>query len=411
MIEKLRVRNFRCLRDVEVPLGPLNFLVGPNNTGKSSFLEAVGILCQLAAGTDVNQVFRERTPQAEGHDRRGHALGRNLTNGDSAAHLEYECTASWDSAKRQPRVAQYSLGIGLHGVAAGGSGGTADILLERLEVSACKQVVLRLEVPKRPGTEVEFYSLNEGSRTTKVARGSPQLRTVLGSLAGGAILDQVKRLLSGSPVYRLVPERIAAPCNAWPGDAVKADGLGLASYLARVADETPELVDGIERTLAQFVPGLQKVTFPNVSQSQKSILFHERGGSRVYASEASDGLLLFLAYLTIAYGHGDVSIVLIEEPETGVNPHRLKAIVELLRAISRGALEAPPVQVIATSHSPYLLDWCSKDEVILFNRDEAGDVRVKPLAQVPDIDERIEDFESLGAWLYTAGEQACESHS
>ncbi|NQT85151.1 ATP-binding protein, partial [bacterium] len=130
----------------------------------------------------------------------------------------------------------------------------------------------------------------------------------------------------------------------------------------------------------------------------------------VYASQASDGLLLFLAYLTIAYAHGDVGVLLIEEPERGVHPRRLADIVRLLRAISRGELGLPPVQVIATSHSPYLIDQCDKEEIVVFERDENDDVSATPLSAVENIDERLEDF-APGELIYTMGEGICGSRS
>lgn len=41
MIREVAISNFRCLRDVRVRLGPLTALVGPNASGKSSFLDAL----------------------------------------------------------------------------------------------------------------------------------------------------------------------------------------------------------------------------------------------------------------------------------------------------------------------------------------------------------------------------------
>ncbi|SRR6266545_2465395 len=44
MIQRVRIKNFRCLRDVELELSPLTLLVGPNASGKSSILKALGSL-------------------------------------------------------------------------------------------------------------------------------------------------------------------------------------------------------------------------------------------------------------------------------------------------------------------------------------------------------------------------------
>src|SRR5215510_11144763 len=39
-IERIRVRNFRGIKEIEFPLTPLHALIGPNDSGKSTILEA-----------------------------------------------------------------------------------------------------------------------------------------------------------------------------------------------------------------------------------------------------------------------------------------------------------------------------------------------------------------------------------
>src|SRR5438105_2753575 len=53
MITKLSIRNFKCLRDVQIDLERFTVFVGPNASGKSSILQALDFLCR-AFGTGVN---------------------------------------------------------------------------------------------------------------------------------------------------------------------------------------------------------------------------------------------------------------------------------------------------------------------------------------------------------------------
>ena len=44
MLTRLTVKNYRCLEEVDVPLGPLTAFVGPNGSGKTALLQAVNVL-------------------------------------------------------------------------------------------------------------------------------------------------------------------------------------------------------------------------------------------------------------------------------------------------------------------------------------------------------------------------------
>lgn len=44
MIEKVTLQNYKCLRDVTLELSPFTVLIGPNDSGKSSLLDAIGVV-------------------------------------------------------------------------------------------------------------------------------------------------------------------------------------------------------------------------------------------------------------------------------------------------------------------------------------------------------------------------------
>ena len=394
MIEKLRVRNFRCLRDVEVPLGPLNFLIGPNNTGKSSFLDAMQLFSRCATGQDVPTAFQST----------GLRLERLLTGGSPKLCVEYEGRVCLGGQEGERQRVSQAMAIGLR---------PGHPVIEREEIKwedehgKLQRTLRKARYEDRAASEYHGDDVNPKRHVHVHDQG------ILAALMQQReeTCSELFAALRFSQKYRLIPGKIAAPCEVRPSFELAPDGQGLASCLDTVREHDPERFKAIEDALKRFVGSVDAVTFPTVEPGKKTVLFREKPhGYKVYASEASDGLLLFLAYLTIAYAHEDVSVLLIEEPETGVNPHRLRAIVELLRAISRGALGSPPVQVIATSHSPYLLDWCGKEEITVFQRDTEGDVRTTPLSQVKDIDDRLKDF-SPGELIFTFGEQICESRS
>jgi len=393
MLDKFRVRNFRCLRDVEVPLGPLTFLIGPNNTGKSSFLDAVAMLSHCTRVRDIATLSALA----------GGRFGRTVTGGDAKLKIKLDAGISWHDEDDRDRHGRYCLGIS--------QGAQYPVVSHELFAPAAMDghVAATLE---RERHEPGVFS-HRGFGAPLVEALVSKNGTILWHLAQKMepSASGVEQAMRCTPKYKLIPQRMAEPCQVEPSTELSGDGYGLASCLDTLREVTPDRFREIERALKQFVSTIDAVTFPTVGPGKKSVLFHEKPtGSKVYASEASDGLLLFLAYLTIAYSHGDASVLLVEEPEQGVHSHRLKAIVELLRAISRGSLGTRPVQVIATSHSPYLLDCCEKDEIAIFARDEKGGVTVTPMADVPNIDEQLDDF-APGELIHTFGRRICGSHS
>lgn len=55
MLIKLRIKNFKCLKDTgDLEIRPLTFLVGPNSSGKSSLLQMLLMLRQTVDSTDFN---------------------------------------------------------------------------------------------------------------------------------------------------------------------------------------------------------------------------------------------------------------------------------------------------------------------------------------------------------------------
>ena len=57
MITKLRVQNYKALRDVTLDLTPIHALIGPNDSGKTSVLEALSAVCR-SADAPLSSAFR-----------------------------------------------------------------------------------------------------------------------------------------------------------------------------------------------------------------------------------------------------------------------------------------------------------------------------------------------------------------
>ena len=54
MINSFRVKNYKALQSVEVPLTQIHVLIGQNDTGKTSLLEAIHGFCASTQGPLVD---------------------------------------------------------------------------------------------------------------------------------------------------------------------------------------------------------------------------------------------------------------------------------------------------------------------------------------------------------------------
>jgi len=59
MFRRLETWHYKCLKRIDITLDPVNILIGPNASGKSTLLALFGFL-QDALGGDVEQAVRRR---------------------------------------------------------------------------------------------------------------------------------------------------------------------------------------------------------------------------------------------------------------------------------------------------------------------------------------------------------------
>ncbi len=123
----------------------------------------------------------------------------------------------------------------------------------------------------------------------------------------------------------------------------------------------------------------------------------------IRAQQASDGAILFLGFLALANLPHPPRLLLIEEPETGIYPERLRQVIELLRKMTAASGETAP-QIVFTTHSPYVLSLFQPEEVTFMSRGDDGIVRARPLRDAPHIKERLEGF-YLGELWYNLSEE------
>lgn len=152
------------------------------------------------------------------------------------------------------------------------------------------------------------------------------------------------------------------------------DGANLAAFLDYLLRKNRQRFDQIQSTLRGLIPGFDEISISTPSPDRRAISLKVEDGYEIAGHRLSTGVRMLFFFVALAHHPNPPQVALIEEPENGVHPKRLKDIVALLRDLTTGKLSGHKVQVILSTHSPYLLDHVHvpEDQVIVFHREPDG---------------------------------------
>ncbi len=164
---------------------------------------------------------------------------------------------------------------------------------------------------------------------------------------------------------------MAAPAPRSAGDGLAPDAGNLAAVLAARRERDPAAWQVLEAEFRRIVPEFSGLELRDAGD--RVALGGRLNGQVVPADGFSQGTLYLLAILTLAHDPRPPAVVCLEEADRGVHPRMLREVRDALHRLSHPAdfgLAREPVQVVTTTHSPYLLDLFRDcpEEVILANK-------------------------------------------
>lgn len=375
MIEKIRIQNYKALRDVTLDLTPIHVLIGPNDSGKTSILEAVAALCRstdhelplafVGAWEGMSLVWNQEPNRL---------VTLTATLGDADGVFDY-CMA----------------------VRFAPTGRNADVERETLLAGDGPPIVLTPQV--RGASSVLLSTRNPGAV-------DEQTRPIAG---------RVLKALSGVYFYRWTPGHLALPVapDSTRRFRMETSGFGLALCLDDILGFDRDRFIALEQRFKAVFPQIRSIKLipepayhapaddPEqvlrlIPREGKGIYFElAEGGNILSASQVSDGMLLVLAYLTVLYLPQPPRVLLIEEPENGIHPKRLQDVLSILRELVG---EQSQCQVILTTHSPYVVDLFQPEEVTLCQKTADGSVAVRRLSESQAVREQLDVFTLGEIW-------------
>jgi len=389
VIENVRIQNFKCLRDVKVDLDPFTVLIGLNDSGKTSFLEALLFLGEIARGQALTQIFSGPT-----------SLEELVWNKDQSLKLTWHVNG---------RVGGYPFDYTISL-----SPRREDAVVERLVVNG--EMIFEVS-----DDSVDSDAVHDPQRMARFQGVGGVVQTLAWytptSLFGQVIdTSSVARAVAGmlgSPVkYRLDPAALRRPADLGRDVILESSGENLAAVLDGIMNSgTREAGDAIDSIFREQVPTLRGIALRPPAQArggsgkalEVTLSAPGRKPKTIPAELTSDGALLLLAILSLAYG-GSPEVVLLEEPENGLHFSRLRVVVDLLGKISTGELGNLARQVIVTTHSPVLLNLVDPKNVRIFVRRIEQGTEVIPMGKIPNIENLKKEFATGELW-YLLGEE------
>lgn len=199
---------------------------------------------------------------------------------------------------------------------------------------------------------------------------------------------------------------------------VEYDGEGLAAVLAFMALNDPDGFDLLVDEMRRLIPHLKRIRFTKmpvhrlereyvrfgdetVERRAKrefqgdAILFDFVNANNVSASAVSEGTLMLLGLLTVLLGPAKPGILLLDDIEHGLHPLAQTSLLEVLRKIM-GSF--PDLQILASAHSPYLLDSLQPDQIRLMTIGPNGDSICGRLMDHPQFDKWKEEMAPGELW-------------
>lgn len=167
------------------------------------------------------------------------------------------------------------------------------------------------------------------------------------------------------------------------------DGSNLAEYLLDLAERSPAAFNEVVEAMGYVLPYAAEVQTKLADDLERRVYLElvERSGSknwRVPGWLFSTGTLRVLAIIALLKDPDPPPVIFIEEIENGLDPRTVGLVVDLVRE----ATASGRTQVVATTHSPYLLDLLELEDLVLCQRDASGEPKFR----------RADSDKALQAW-------------
>ena len=424
MIQRIEALNYRCLRYVSQPLEHFHVLVGPNASGKSTFLDVLGLIRDLLTmGLDDAILAREDPIESVGRARRVDELIFNQLTDRFELAIELEIPNKLRTkAHDRYQIARYEIAIGKSL-----NNGELTIIDETLwlcpkpRAHTTSQASPFPNEPTPPASVLTrrarkgwrrifnkkdggYYSFNSENGELS-GRGNPRINSPVPALTYLLLLQNERHfpvalwvrnlLMEGIHVLALNSAAMRRPSSPSAPHTFRTDGSNLPLVVREFRNHHEGDFKDWLKHLRTVLPDLQTIDVIERPEDRHFYLVvHYSNLEPVPSWLLSDGTLRLLALTLLAYLPHNQRVYLIEEVENGIHPHAIEAVFESLSSVYDG-------QVLLTTHSPLVVGLTKPEQILCFAKNSSSATAIVRGSEHP----QLEDWRGqvdLGT-LYAAG--------
>jgi predicted ATPase len=392
-LTKLVVKNYKSLRDFQLDIKPLMVFIGPNNTGKSNIFDCFKFL---------SEAIKIRGLQGSVIQRGG--FNNIIFNGEIGNTISIELHGSLQ-IKGEEKSYKYSIEFG---------GNQFGNCYNNRETFVLKGPIY--SAPKVIGNETQRQIFDEikllefpGENGMAIAR--DETGKQMGGFGAGnnivylssfsdplhyPVLSSFHNEVQNWAFFNFVPQLMRDPLPIQKELQLKFLGENMATVLHALQTEYPQKFKKIEDILKSALPQFDELgTGLTAAPGQTYIKMREKElNVDIPAWGMSDGLLRLLGLLISFYSPSPPPLACYEEPENFVHPRLLELIVDLLKNASENK-----TQVMATTHSPYLVDLLQPEDLFIVEKKD-GETKIKKAEDKKGIKEALKTL-GLGDMWYS----------
>jgi AAA15 family ATPase/GTPase len=341
VITRFHIQNFKAFRDsTPIDITPFTLIVGPNGSGKTSILEALELtfLHDTKEKTELLDLVNKKT------NKKSKNLNIKIYRKDKYINIELS-------------------------------------LNDYQNIQHTIEKIKSLQIPNEERKKLVFHFENFFNKSFQTNPSYKQKQT-------------------NSFKTSLYQRMLCHPCyddNEIP--SLREDGYGLASVISNMMTSDPDAFLQLQEAVRNVLPSIKRIRTrrAKVEESHIEILrvdgsalerpvkreligselvFDTVSSDNIPASDMSEGAMIVLALLTEILRPGGASLLLIDDLERGIHPGALQSFVAQLRALFK---VRPDLQIIATTHSPYLVTEFAREEILMTTLDDEGYALCAPM--------------------------------